>query len=61
MKLIVGTYSFDSNLNLFRSLCAYTLQFVFPSLLKLAYKYWYYLFQRNYYYYCYNYDSYYYQ
>ena len=45
----LGTYSFSSTLNLLSSLCAYTLQFVFPSLLKSAYKYWYYLLQRNYY------------
>ena len=42
-----------SNLNLLSSLCVCTLQFVFPSLLKLSYKYWLYLFQSNYYcYYC---------
>ena len=37
------TYSFDSNLNLLSSLCTYTLQFVFPSLLRSPYNYWYYL------------------
>ena len=56
----LGTYSFDSTLNLLSSLCAYMLQFVFPSLLKSGYKYWYYLFQRSYYYYYY-YHCYYYQ
>ena len=41
MKLIVATYSFDSTLNLLSSLCAYTLQLVFPGLLKSPYKNWY--------------------
>ena len=55
------TYWFDSTLILLSSLFAHTLQFVFPGLLKSAYKYWYYLFQINYYY-CYYYcHCYYYQ
>ena len=41
MKLIVATYSFDSTLNLLSSLCLYTLQLVFPVLLKSPYKNWY--------------------
>ena len=41
MKLIVATYSFDSTLNLLSSLCAYTLQLVFPGLLKSPDKNWY--------------------
>ena len=46
------TYSFDSTRNLLGSLCAYTLEFVFPGLLRSACNYWYYLFQGNYYCYC---------
>ena len=34
----LGAYSFDFTLNLLCSLCACTLQFVFPSLLKSTYK-----------------------
>ena len=41
MKLIVATYSFDSTLNLLSSLCAYTLQLVFPGSLKSPDKNWY--------------------
>ena len=53
----LGRYLFGSTLSLLSSLCAYTLQLVFPSLLKSAYKYWYYLLQRNYYYHCYYYQQ----